>query len=764
MKLFLRLLHYVKPYSAYLVGALACVIVLSATSALIAYLVKPAIDGIFVKNSSVIALSDVRDPAALARLLTGGADSFNAHLLRTAVPPENMRRIENAVEKPEGLIAGGIGFLTRLAEKNLSKKFTSEKARPQERPVTRTAALRTAAVAAFNNLLDRQDLYTEHQKHFTVDPQSQAFAARAALAAGGLLERDDSGAWRMARKPGDAESEDLRWFNIALLAGLYPDVLIKNPQRDYSMLKLIPLLIIICYLLKGLADFGQQYLIGSAGNRAVMDIRSDLYRHIQNMSLAFFSRVTTGEIMSRISNDVGILRRSLSNAIMKLGRNIFLVIALSVVVVYQNWQMALLCLIVLPSVSYPIAKLGKKGRLYSLKTQEKMGDLSTFLDETISGNQTVKSYCMERCETDRFAAETDHIYRLSVKSVTVSALSSPIMHVIGAILAAGIIYYGGYQVIAGHMTPGQFFSFMAALALLLKPLKSLSGENIKLQRSLAAAQRIFHMMDMENDIVEDPGARELPPLRDSVELSGVWFRYEEDWVLKNLSLRAPAGSVTALVGHSGAGKSTITNLLLRFYDPQEGAILIDGADIREATLRSLRAQIALVSQETILFNDTVKNNISYGSTGVTDEDVIAAARAAYAHEFIEQMPEGYDTVIGEKGVKLSGGQRQRIAIARAVIKNAPILILDEATSALDARSEKIVQGALDNLMRGRTTFIIAHRLSTIRNADQIMVMADGEIVERGSHDDLIRHSGVYNKLIDIQSGYRKKQTAHEHIA
>ena len=218
------------------------------------------------------------------------------------------------------------------------------------------------------------------------------------------------------------------------------------------------------------------------------------------------------------------------------------------------------------------------------------------------------------------------------------------------------------------------------------------------------------------------------------------------------------------MGHSGAGKSTITNLLLRFYDPQEGAILIDGADIREATLRSLRAQIALVSQETILFNDTVKNNISYGSTGVTDEDVIAAARAAYAHEFIEQMPEGYDTVIGEKGVKLSGGQRQRIAIARAVIKNAPILILDEATSALDARSEKIVQGALDNLMRGRTTFIIAHRLSTIRNADQIMVMADGEIVERGSHDDLIRHSGVYNKLIDIQSGYRKKQTAHEHIA
>jgi len=763
MKLFLRLLHYVKPYTASLVGALACIIVLSGTSALIAYLVKPAIDGIFVQNSSVIALTDVRDPVALDRLLSGPADNFEARLLCSAVPAKNMRQIHTSVAQPESLIERGRDFLTRLAENKLAKKFKSGEPRPEETAVARPVALKAAAVAAFNALLGDEQFYVKHQDHISIAQPGPAFSAREALAASGLLKRDADGRWHLTRTPEKTEPEDLRWFNIALLADLYPDVLVKNQQRDHRMLRLIPVLIILCYLLKGLADFGQSYLIGSAGNRAIMDMRSDLYRHIQGMSLSFFSRVTTGEIMSRISNDVDILRRSLSSAIIKLTRNFFLVIALSFVVVYQNWQMAVLCLIVLPAVSYPIALLGKKGRLYSLKTQEQMGHLATFLDETISGNQTVKSYCMESRENERFASETDRIYRLSVKGVAISALSSPIMHVFGAFLAAGIIYLGGYQVIQGSMTPGQFFSFIAALALLLKPIKALSGENIKLQRSLAAADRIFSMMDMRSDIVEKPGARELPALRRCVEVRDVWFRYEEDWVLKGLGLTAPAGSVTALVGHSGAGKSTITNLLLRFYDPQQGAIVIDGIDIREATIASLRSQIALVSQETILFNDSVKNNIAYGSSNATDETIIAAARAAFAHEFIEQMPEGYDTVIGEKGIKLSGGQRQRIAIARAIIKDAPLLILDEATSALDTRSEKVVQDALDNLMRGRTTFIIAHRLSTIRKADQILVMAGGEVVERGTHDDLMRHSGVYNRLIEIQNGYQKKPAVCEHI-
>ena len=764
MKLFLRLLQYIKPYTGYLVGALGCILVLSITSGLIAYMVKPAIDEIFVKNTSIVSLSDVNNPETIDQLLTGDSDLFEARILRAAVPAENMRQIQSAAAKPSGLIERARAFITRLVAKKLSKKHKKTGGALSVKPVlTRPEALQEASVAAFNALVDDKEFYVKHQKHISMPESGPAFSARESLAASGLLARDNDGTWCLARQPRKSESEDLRWFNIALLSGMYPEILTKNQQRDYSMLMFIPLLIIICYVLKGIADFGQNYLIGIAGNLAIMNLRSDLYRHIQGMSLSFFSRVTTGEIMSRISNDVSLLRRGLSSIIIRLSRNVFMVIALSAVVVYQNWQMAVMCLVVIPTFSLPIVKFGRKARKYSLQTQEQMAGVATFLDETISGNQTVKSYCMEPYENARFIAETERLYRLSVKSVKNSALSSPIMHILGAFLAAGIIYYGGSQVIQERMTPGQFFSFIAALAMLLKPIKTISRENIQLQNIMAATERIFAMMDIRTDIVEKNNALALPPLHSSVELRDMWFRYEEDWVLKNLSLIAPKGSATALVGHSGAGKSTITNLLLRFYDPQQGGIFIDGVDIREATIQSLRAQIALVSQETILFNDSVKNNISYGSADITDETIIAAARAAFAHEFIEQMPEGYETIIGEKGVKLSGGQRQRIAIARAIMKDAPILILDEATSALDTHSEQIVQDALENLMRGRTSFIIAHRLSTIRNADQILVMADGEVVERGTHADLIQHSGVYNRLIEIQNGYQKKQSACEHI-
>jgi len=763
MKLFLRLLQYIKPYTAYLAGALVCILVLAATTALIAFLIKPVIDDIFVKNTSIISLTDVRNPEAIEQLLFGDPDNFEGHILRAAVPAENIQQIQSAVAKPESLASRARAFITRLAKKELDKKNQTGEPRSEKPALTRPAAIKAAAAAGFNTLLDDEEFYIRHQEHISLQEEGPAFSAREKLILSGLLARDETGRWHAARQPRETEPEDLRWLNIALLTRMYPAVLIKNQQRDYNMLKIIPLLIILCYLLKGLADFGQHYLIGSAGNRAVMDVRRDLYHHIQNMSLAFFARVSTGEIMSRISNDVSLLRRSLSSVIIRLTRSFFMVIALTAVVLYQNWQMAVVCLIVLPVVCYPIVKLGGKARKYSLKTQQQMGGLSTLLDETISGNQTVKAYCMEPYENARFSAETERLYRLNVKSIKVSALSSPIMHVFGALLAAGIIYYGGSQVIQEHMTPGQFFSFLAALAMLLKPLKTLSRQNIQLQRTLAAADRVFTMMDMKIDIIEKNNAIELPPLSSNVELRNVWFRYEEDWILKKLSLLAPAGSVTALVGHSGAGKSTITNLLLRFYDPQQGGIFIDGRDIRQATIASLRAQIAFVSQETILFNDSVRNNIAYGSSDTTDETIIAAARAAFAHEFIEQMPEGYETIIGEKGVKLSGGQRQRIAIARAIMKNAPILILDEATSALDTHSEKVVQDALDNLMQGRTTFIIAHRLSTIRNADQILVMADGEVVERGTHEDLMQHSGVYNRLIEIQNGYQKKKSGYEHI-
>lgn len=535
------------------------------------------------------------------------------------------------------------------------------------------------------------------------------------------------------------------------------DVFLK---KDFSMLVLIPVLVVVAYVIKGLSDFGQAYCIGYIGNRAVTDLREALYCHIQSLSMSFFTRTSTGLLMSRIANDVGVLRHSLSDSAMDILRNTFMVIGLTGVAFYQNWKMAAICFVMLPLVIVPITKFGSKGKRYSRRSQEQIGRISTFLDETISGNLTVKSFCMESYAIERFFQETARLLRSSMQSLKVSALSSPVMELCGGFLGGAIMYYGGYSVIQGRMTAGEFFSFVTALAMLYRPIKSLSRENLRVQRGMAAAVRIFEILDLVPDIQDRPGARELPPVRETVAFRDVCFQYEDRPVLKNVSLVAAAGEVVAIVGHSGAGKTTIANLLLRFYDVTAGAILIDGIDIRDVTVRSLRQRIAFVTQETILFNDTVRNNIAYGSPEVSDEQIFAAARAAYAHEFIQAMPEGYDTLIGEKGARLSGGQRQRLAIARALVKNAPILILDEATSSLDTHSEREVQRALENLMRGRTTFLIAHRLSTVRNADQIIVLAEGEVVERGNHADLMEHKGIYNRLIEIQGGYQKQPAGH----
>lgn len=538
------------------------------------------------------------------------------------------------------------------------------------------------------------------------------------------------------------------------------DVFLK---KDFAMLVLIPILVVIAYVIKGLSDFGEAYFIGYIGNRAVTDLREALYRHIQSLSMSFFTRTSTGILMSRIANDVGVLRHSLSDAAMDILRNFFMVIGLTGVAFYQNWKMAAICFVVLPLVIVPITKFGSKGKRYSRRSQEQIGRISTFLDETISGNQTVKAFCMERYAIERFFEETARLFRNSMQTLKVSALSSPVMEMCGGVLGGAIIYYGGYNVIQGSMTAGEFFSFVAALAMLYRPIKSLSRENLRVQRGMAAAVRIFEILDLFPEIQDRPGARELPPVRESVAFRDVWFQYEDRPVLKNVCFAAKAGEVVAIVGHSGAGKTTIANLLLRFYDITSGGIFIDGIDIRDVTIRSLRQRIAFVTQETILFNDSVRNNIAYGSPEVSDEQIFAAARAAYAHEFIQAMPDGYDTLIGEKGARLSGGQRQRIAIARALVKNAPMLILDEATSSLDTHSESEVQRALENLMHGRTTFLIAHRLSTVRKADQILVFTEGEIVERGTHADLMQHKGIYNRLIEIQGGYQKQPSAHERI-
>lgn len=538
------------------------------------------------------------------------------------------------------------------------------------------------------------------------------------------------------------------------------DVFLK---QDFRMLVVIPILLIIVFFVKGLSDFGQSYLMGYAGNSTVTDIREAVYRHIQSLSLSFFTKTSTGTLMSRIANDVDILRRAVSDSIKKVLRNFFLVIGLTGVAFYQNWKMSLFCFLLLPWVLIPIVKFGRKSKKYSRRSQERMGRISTFLDETISGNQTVKAFCMENYANERFIKEIDRLFRINIKNLKVSALSSPIMEIFGGLLGAAIIYYGGYSVIQGSMTTGEFTSFIAAVGLLYRPIKTLSRENLKVQSGLAAAVRVFEVLDLIPEIQDKPNAVQLPAFRESIEFKNVSFRYEDQWVLKDLSLKAEAGKIVAIVGHSGAGKTTIANLLLRFYDVTSGGIFIDGIDIKDVTIKSLRQQIAVVTQQTILFNDTVRNNICYGSHAITDEKIIQAAKAAYAHEFIKAMPEGYETFIGEKGVKLSGGQCQRIAIARALVKDVPILILDEATSSLDTHSEREVQQALENLMQGRTTFLIAHRLSTVRNAHQIIVLSDGEIIERGTHDDLLQQKGVYNKLIDIQSGYHKKISNYDHI-
>ncbi len=522
-------------------------------------------------------------------------------------------------------------------------------------------------------------------------------------------------------------------------------------KKDLTMLALIPMALIAAFFLKGLFDYGQEYLMGYVGSRVVTDIRDALYRHTQMLSLAFFHRMTTGMLMSRIANDIGILQRSVSDAIAKVLMNIFVIIGLTAVAFYQNWRLACICFLILPWTLFPMSRFGQKSKKYSRRGQEKIGHISTFLTETIAGNRIVKAFCMEDYENRRFATENDRLFRIKLKTIKVTALSSPVMEIFGGLMAAATIYYGGTSVIRGDITTGQFFSFIAALGMLYKPVKSLNKVNQQIQEAMAAAVRVFSIFDTPPDIVDAPDATPMPPIQESIDFRDVSFKYEEKPVLQHVTFSVRVGESVAIVGPSGAGKTTIANVLLRFYEVVSGGIFIDGVNIKERTVKSMRGQMAIVTQETILFNDSVFNNIAYGSHDKTEGEVIAAAKAAFAHEFIERMPQGYKTIVGEQGARLSGGQRQKIAIARAILKGAPILILDEATSSLDSRSEKELQGALENLMQGKTTIMIAHRLSTVRNANRIIVMDRGTIAEEGTHEELLLKKGLYYAMDTIQS-------------
>jgi subfamily B ATP-binding cassette protein MsbA len=528
-------------------------------------------------------------------------------------------------------------------------------------------------------------------------------------------------------------------------------------EKNASMLYLIPFGVILLYLFKGVFEYLQAYLMGYVGQKVITDIRNLIFVCLQKQPLSFFDKTPTGVSISRIMNDVTLIQGTVSEAFTAILKDAFTIVGLIFVVLYRDWKLAIIAFIVLPFATYPIVAFGKKLRKISTKTQKSIARLTNFLHETITGQRIVKAFSMEEYENRRFQEENETLFLINLKRYKVRALSHPIMEVLGGIAIGIIIWYGGREVISGSSTPGNFFSFTAALLMLYEPIKRLNKENHNIQQGLAASQRVFEIIDREPEILEKQDAMELKNVQGIIEFKNVFFKYEDKMILKNINLKINKNEVVAVVGESGVGKTTLVNLIPRFYDVTTGSVAVDDIDIRDVTLSSLRKNIALVTQDVILFNDSIKNNIAYGLEQ-NKEMLEMAANMAYAHDFIIRLSKGYDTIVGEKGIRLSGGQKQRIAIARALYKNASVLILDEATSSLDAVSEIEVQRALENLMKGRTTIIIAHRLSTIMNANRIIVLEKGMIVQEGTHNTLIETDGPYRKLYELQfkEGSQKK--------
>ncbi|MGC2854872.1 ABC transporter ATP-binding protein [Novispirillum sp. DQ9] len=521
--------------------------------------------------------------------------------------------------------------------------------------------------------------------------------------------------------------------------------------KNQAMLWPVAGAVLLTFAVKGGAEFAQSSLMSQVGLRIIADLQQRLFGHLMTLDAGFFGATRSGTLVSRFMVDVNMMRMAVSNAITSIGKDSLTVVALVGVMFYQDWLLALIAFFVFPVAIYPIARLGRRMRKVTVNTQEQMGALNTVLEQSFQGIRMVKAYGLEGLEATKVGKLTEAIYRLTVKSAVTRALSSPIMETLGGVAVTIVIVYGGYRVIADETTTGSFFSFITALLMAYQPMKSLAKLNASLQEGLAGAQRLFDLLDRRSAIADSPEARALDIRGGRVELDRVTFAYDPAVpALRDLSLDIPAGKTVALVGASGAGKSTVMNLIPRFHDVDAGAVRIDGQDVRDVTLASLCGAIALVSQEVVLFDDTVRANIGYGRPDATDEDIERAARMAAAHDFITALPDGYDTLVGERGMSLSGGQRQRLAIARAMLKNAPILLLDEATSALDTESERQVQDALETLMAGRTSLVIAHRLSTVVNADVIHVLDGGRLVESGSHAELLARGGAYARLHALQ--------------
>ena len=521
-------------------------------------------------------------------------------------------------------------------------------------------------------------------------------------------------------------------------------------QKDSQMLVLIPAVIVAVFAIKGIAAYGSGYLLSYVGQDIIRRMRNRLYNHIQDLPLAFFQREKTGDLMSRITNDVAIISSMFSSAVTGSIRDGFTIIGLMAVTFVQIPELAVFTFIIFPIAGYPLFYFGRKIRRVRRGVQEAWADLNAFLHETLTGAKIVKAFSMEDHERKRFEQKSRRIFRLEMKENKVKEMSSPLMEILGGLGIGFILWYGGRHVIAGTYSFGTFMSFLTAVGLMYQPLKKISRLNNAVQRGMAAIERIYDILERTSDVIETDSPIPIRNGAHRISFQDVSFKYDRDLVLKNINLEAEIGEIIALVGMSGGGKTSLVNLIPRFYDPSPGAVLIDGVDIRQISIATLRSQIAIVTQEPILFNDTVRNNIAYGRADASEQQIVAAAKSAYAYEFIESFPDGFNTSIGELGGRLSGGQRQRICIARALVKDAPILILDEATSSLDSEAEILVQKALGNLMKGRTTFVIAHRLSTIGNADRIIVLADGRIVEEGRHEQLMALEREYYKLHQMQ--------------
>jgi ATP-binding cassette, subfamily B, bacterial MsbA len=524
-----------------------------------------------------------------------------------------------------------------------------------------------------------------------------------------------------------------------------------------TVLAWLPVVVVGVALVKGVAYFGQLYLMGIVSQRIVADLRRALFDHMLSLSPSFYARRHSGDLMSRLSNDVGAVESAISNAIASYVRDGLTVVVMLVNCFLLDWRLSLMAFVAVPVTILPIVRIGKKLKKVTTQSQTTLGRIAEMVQEALSGMRVVQAYGMEPWESRRFKEANDRWIRIQRRGFMVRAVSSPLMEVMAAVGLSIAIWWVGGRILQGELQAGKFFSFVTAIMLLYQPVKQLGRVGQVALQGMAAGERIFEILDARSEVA-DTGRRVLPPFREEIRFERVSFSYGEKPVLRDISLSIRKGEVVALVGSSGGGKTTLANLLPRFWDATQGRIAVDGVDIREATLSSLRAQMALVTQETVLFNDTVRANIAYGRPEVAAAEVERAARMAHAHDFIAAMPEGYETVIGERGVLLSGGQRQRIAIARAFLKDAPILILDEATSALDAESEREVQRALESLMgfggegAQRTTLVIAHRLSTIRHADRIVVLSGGQVAEVGRHDDLMARSGEYARLYRIYEG------------